>query len=463
MTLNRLRIQRWTLQGIDAALACAAVILAFFMRQALAEWLPFDLRGVGELSDYMIFWPLLLAATPLVLQWIGYYQLGSLEKLSPSLNLSLQAALMLFLAMVCFQFALNLQMSRLVLVFFIPLYTLVLMVRTRAYGVWLRQRGRHRVGSRNVVVVSDAGSKGNWQEVLHLENQLGFKIVRELDLASLPLEVFISTLHDESVELVIFDIKITPMDRLNEAIRACEDEGIEAWLSVDFLEIRYARARFINLGRRPLLVFSRAPENSFELLIKEVMDRVGAAVALILLSPFLVVVALLVKLTSPGPILFRQERSGLAGRPFTMLKFRSMVTNAEQLRDELVHLNEMTGPVFKITKDPRITPLGRWLRRTSVDELPQLFNVLKGEMSLVGPRPLPVYETRAISQNEHRRRLSMKPGLTCLWQISGRNNVPDFAEWVRLDLEYIDNWSIWLDVEILLKTIPVLLFGKGAK
>ena len=146
-----------------------------------------------------------------------------------------------------------------------------------------------------------------------------------------------------------------------------------------------------------------------------------------------------------------------------MYKFRSMVTNAEQLQNELRRMNEMSGPVFKVSKDPRVTAFGAWLRNTSLDELPQIFNVLKGEMSLVGPRPLPVYETSSISENTQRRRLSVNPGLTCLWQISGRNQVTSFHDWVNLDLKYIDNWSIWLDLQILLLTVPAVLLRKGAK
>jgi hypothetical protein len=157
------------------------------------------------------------------------------------------------------------------------------------------------------------------------------------------------------------------------------------------------------------------------------------------------------------------EERGERTQPFTMLKFRTMVTNAEQLKQELAALNEMSGPVFKVTNDPRITPIGRFLRKWSIDELPQLLNVLRGEMSLVGPRPLPVDEVRRFDDPAHRRRLSVKPGLTCLWQVSGRNDVKDFKEWVRLDLEYIDNWSLWLDLKILLRTIPAVFAGTGAK
>jgi exopolysaccharide biosynthesis polyprenyl glycosylphosphotransferase len=193
------------------------------------------------------------------------------------------------------------------------------------------------------------------------------------------------------------------------------------------------------------------------------MDCLGALAMLILLSPFLLIISLAIKFSSPGPILFRQQRSGLNGRPFSIYKFRTMVTNAEQLKHELEAMNEMTGPVFKVTNDPRVTPIGKFLRKYSLDEWPQFYNVLRGEMSLVGPRPLPVDEVKRFNDLAHRRRLSVKPGLTCLWQVSGRNNVTDFRDWVRLDLEYIDNWSLWLDFKILWWTVPVVLVGTGAK
>jgi len=170
-----------------------------------------------------------------------------------------------------------------------------------------------------------------------------------------------------------------------------------------------------------------------------------------------------IKLSSKGPVFFKQQRSGLNGSPFSIYKFRTMATNAEQYQHELAAMNEMTGPVFKVTNDPRITPIGKWLRKFSLDELPQLFNVLRGEMSLVGPRPLPVDEVRRFNDLAHRRRLSVKPGITCLWQISGRNQITDFKDWVRLDLQYIDNWSIWLDLTILVRTLPAVLLGTGAK
>ena len=193
------------------------------------------------------------------------------------------------------------------------------------------------------------------------------------------------------------------------------------------------------------------------------MDRVGSFLILIAVFPIMLLTAIAIRLGSKGPVFFYQQRAGLNGHPFRMYKFRTMVTNAEQLKQELASLNEMSGPVFKITKDPRITPIGRFLRKWSIDELPQLWNVFLGDMSLVGPRPLPVDEVARFDDPAHRRRLSVKPGLTCLWQVSGRNNVKDFKEWVRLDLEYIDNWNLWLDVKILFRTVPAVFSGAGAR
>ena len=197
--------------------------------------------------------------------------------------------------------------------------------------------------------------------------------------------------------------------------------------------------------------------------VKNLIDRLGALLGLLLFSWLFLLIALGIRFTSPGPVIFRQKRAGKNGQPFVIYKFRSMASDAEMRHAELATYNQMSGPVFKIDRDPRITAFGRFLRRTSLDEFPQLLNVLKGDMSLVGPRPLPIYEVEQFDSTAHRRRLSMKPGLTCLWQVSGRNRIKSFEDWVKLDLQYIDNWSLWLDLEILLKTVPVVVFGFGAR
>jgi exopolysaccharide biosynthesis polyprenyl glycosylphosphotransferase len=194
---------------------------------------------------------------------------------------------------------------------------------------------------------------------------------------------------------------------------------------------------------------------------KRLMDIVVAAGLLVLLSPLLAAMALAVRLTSPGPVFYRWPVVGLRGRPFNGYKFRTMVVGAEEMKRDLLTRNEMTGPVFKMKDDPRITPLGRVLRRFSLDELPQLWSVLKGDMSLVGPRP-PLQSEYARFSEWQRRKLLVKPGITCLWQVSGRNEIRDFDEWVRLDLAYSQNWSLWLDIKILVKTIPAVLRARGA-
>ena len=289
------------------------------------------------------------------------------------------------------------------------------------------------------------------------------EIIAELNVNDMAVEQVVDLLHEHSANGIILSAKHTYFGQIEKVIQACELEGVEVWLLADFFKTQISQTTLDELYGRPILVFRSAPAASWQGVAKEFIDSVGAFFALALAAPFMFVFGILIRLNSPGPILFRQLRSGLNGKPFTMYKFRSMVTNAEQLKHELAVLNEMDGPVFKVTNDPRVTRFGRFLRRYSFDELPQLWNVLRGEMSLVGPRPLPVDEVRRFDDLAHRRRLSVKPGLTCLWQISGRNNVTDFKDWVRLDLEYIDNWSIWLDFKILVRTIPIVLSGTGAK
>jgi exopolysaccharide biosynthesis polyprenyl glycosylphosphotransferase len=293
--------------------------------------------------------------------------------------------------------------------------------------------------------------------------QDGLAIVAQLNINEAPVETLVEMLHEHSVNGVILAAQHIYFGQIEQAIEACEREGVEVWLLADFFKTQISQTTVDDFCGRPMLVFRSVPEVSWQGLGKQALDFVGSLVLLMFLALPMLSIALAIKLTSKGPALFRQKRSGLNGQPFTMLKFRSMITDAEQRKHELEALNEMTGPVFKVTNDPRVTPVGRMLRRFSIDELPQLLNVVRGEMSLVGPRPLPVDEVKRFDDLAHRRRLSVKPGLTCLWQISGRNDVTDFKEWVRLDLEYIDKWSLWLDLRILLRTIPVVLRGTGAR
>ncbi len=241
----------------------------------------------------------------------------------------------------------------------------------------------------------------------------------------------------------------------------CEQHGIFMRFDPVIFDLKIARARAEELDGSAHITVHSSPLDGWPVLAKRILDVALSFALIVALAPVLLAVGLMVKLTSKGPILFRQERMGRNKRRFFIYKFRTMVSNAEKLLPALEGLNEATGPVFKIRNDPRMTPLGRLLRRTSLDELPQLFNVLRGEMSLVGPRPLPLRDYEGFDQDWQRRRFSVRPGITCLWQIKGRSNI-GFEHWMKLDLQYLDEWSIWLDVKILAQTIPAVLRGSGA-
>jgi len=263
------------------------------------------------------------------------------------------------------------------------------------------------------------------------------------------------------IDRVIFVVPRLWLHRIEEAILSCEELGISTSIALDLFNLHIARTRQTDFNGFPLLEFETFHAKEWQLFIKRIMDLAISSVTLILLSPLLLLVALLIKATSRGPVLFKQTRIGLNGRKFTLYKFRSMVVDAEARKTELMHRNEMDGPVFKIKRDPRITTIGYLIRKTSIDELPQFFNVLMGDMSVVGPRPPLVGEVEAYKVWQ-RRRLSLKPGITCIWQVSGRNKI-GFDKWMKMDLEYIDSWSLWLDVKILFKTMFVVLTGYGAE
>ncbi len=251
-----------------------------------------------------------------------------------------------------------------------------------------------------------------------------------------------------------------PAERLRSVLDVCHEAGIPVLAATEAIDLALPAPRAEVIGERLYLLYHRRTHSRTSLLVKALLDRVLAAAGLVLCLPVFLVVAVAIYLRMGHPVLFIQQRAGLNGRPFPMLKFRTMRVGAEAEREGLLALNESDGPALKLRNDPRVSPLGRWLRKTSIDELPQLVNVLLGQMSLVGPRPLPLVETRELTGAE-RRRLSMRPGITCLWQVSGRSDLT-FKDWMILDLQYIDQWSLLLDAAILARTIPAVLSRKGA-
>jgi len=262
------------------------------------------------------------------------------------------------------------------------------------------------------------------------------------------------------IDRVIFVVPRLWLHRIEDAIQACEEVGVTTSISLDLYNLHIAKTRQTDFNGFPLLEFETFYAKEWQLFIKRSMDLAIASFSLALFFPLMLLVGLLIKATSKGPVFFKQTRCGLKGRKFTLYKFRSMVVGAEAIKERLMDNNEMDGPAFKMRDDPRITLIGRIIRRTSIDELPQLFNVIKGDMSIVGPRPPLVSEVENYKIWQ-RRRLSLKPGITCLWQVSGRNKI-SFEQWMKLDLEYIDNWSLLLDVKILFRTLFVVMVGYGA-
>lgn len=418
---------------------------------------------IAPFESYMWLLLILLPAGPIFLSWQGYYSRPLLSSRKQSAWMTFQGCAWGTVALIIVMFLARQQLARSVIFLTGIIAWWLLLGKEVITHWWLRTEWGREQFQRRFILVGSVEDNRRFIADLRRQAPDQIAILAQLDVNTAPIEKLVDLMHEHSANGVILNARHTFFGKIEKAIQLCELEGVEAWLMADFFKTHISHTMLDDFASRPMLVFRSAPGESWGAVIKQGMDYVGAAVLLALLSFPMLATALIIKLTSPGPILFRQQRSGLNGRPFTMLKFRSMATNAEQRKHELAALNEMSGPVFKITNDPRITPVGRFIRRYSIDEFPQLFNVLRGEMSLVGPRPLPVDETKRFDEISHRRRLSVKPGLTCLWQVSGRNQVKDFKEWVRLDLEYIDNWSLWLDFKILLRTIPAVFTGTGAK
>jgi len=442
---------------------------------ALALYVSYALRSHGIMDFDLLpdipplegfYWLFIVTVLfgPLLLEMQGFYQYPLEKSLRRSLRQIAYAGAWLGLIIGgCVVFLKVGIPSRSAFFIFIILAPAGLLVREAVFRDMRLRRLRRGAHGESVILAGQAAQMEELLEGLSPVQRLEINVVERIDLEKQPIDHLVEAMHRHSVGRVMLAFGKHFPDSLQQAITACETEGVEAWVAADFVRASIARPTYDALGGRPMLVFRVTPDLSWALLLKAAMDRLGALVGLVVLVPLLLAVAAGIKLTSPGPVLFHQRRAGQHGRPFTMYKFRSMRTGAETEQEKLKALNQMTGPVFKVENDPRITPFGRWLRKTSLDELPQLFNVLLGQMSLVGPRPLPLYEVDNFELTAHRRRLSMKPGLTCLWQISGRNNVRDFKDWVKLDVQYIDNWSLGLDIQILLRTVPVVFFGIGAK
>jgi exopolysaccharide biosynthesis polyprenyl glycosylphosphotransferase len=451
------------LQIVDAFLIVVAYWGAHTLRFLGFYWGIFD-TPILPFSEFQWLLFVIVPFGPICLEAQGFYEHPTRKQFGKSLAQLGRGALVLglIIALCAYFLRLNVE-SRAVMPLFAAFAASLLLAREQFTLARYRRRVKSGIFREPVILAGTVADMAAFRGAFTPEQKMELEVVGETDVEKQSANELTAALHKHAVGRVIFVGDHTQLGRLQEHIAACEIEGVEAWLSADFIRTSIARPDFDAFGGKPMLVFRAAPGASWALVCKHFVDRVVAVAGIVILSLVFLLIAIAIKLTSPGPVIFRQSRGGKNGRPFTMFKFRTMVTDAEMQQDELQRMNQMSGPVFKVDRDPRITRIGGFLRKTSLDELPQLWNVALGDMSLVGPRPLPMYEVEKFETTAQRRRLSMKPGITCLWQISGRNNITSFEQWVKLDLEYIDNWSLWLDLKILLRTLPVVLFGSGAK
>jgi len=478
----------------DNVIILAAFFAAYYGRDSLIFWndildlsLPFAGEVLAPIKDYALVLMVGLIGYAVMLNLMGAYGSMRLSSVWRLFRISFMSGCGVFLILASALYLLKLDISRSFLGLFIVLSSCGLTLERYLVFKFLRYWRRKGRNFRNVIVCGIGEQAVRIARELTRRPELGIHIRAfgdlrptdahqasaihqfRLDLRGVVqvgrilvgAETIGKALEDYAIDEVIFTDVVEVMPQVEEMVLVCAEQGVRTTIAADLFSIGLVKSGISYFGGMPLIHFQTPPGDSWELVVKRMIDIGVAAFALGVLSPLFLLLALGVKTTS-GDILFRQTRVGLNGRLFQMLKFRSMYTGAEAALQQLKERNEMQGPAFKMKDDPRVTPFGRIMRRFSLDELPQFWNVLIGDMSLVGPRP-PIPGEVGLYERRSRRRLSMRPGLTCTWQVSGRNEIKDFESWVKLDLHYIDNWSLMGDLVLLLRTIPAVLLGTGAR
>ncbi|MFA5008226.1 MAG: sugar transferase [Candidatus Omnitrophota bacterium] len=456
----------------------AIAVFSFFLSVWLKTYndtgnfnVPFYIRNYYWLTYIVvILWPLLLNIN-------GLYPTNRLRTLWEKIRIILFSSFQGFLIIFTVLFIFKLQIvSRFIVGGFIVIESLLLIIKESFVTYSLRNLRKKGTGLRNILIIGTADSIRPVVKQLKENISLGLNLVgvllpkQEIQEKKFEDAKIIGSLSDiEEVlhKYPIDNILITTYigsyyEDMAHIIGHCEEEGKEIWLPAKLFNTKISKPDADEFLEIPIFVFRAGPKFSWQILIKMILDRIFAFILCVLSLPIIFISAILIKLTSSGPVIFKQKRLTLHGRIFTLYKLRTMYSNAEELKDELSKMNIVKGPAFKLAEDPRITPVGKVLRKLSIDEIPQFWNVLKGDMSLVGPRP-PLPEEVAMYKGWQRRRISMRPGITGLVQVSGRSLITNFDKWAELDLKYIDNWSLWLDFKIMLKTAFIVLNTKGAK
>jgi len=467
MLKERETVLRRFLIFVDACVLILAYLFAFLLDDLLTDP-PIALPK---------YWLALVFAIPywcLALYANGLYQSMRTRSYLEILWAVVKSAVVTFLLLGTFIFLFKLTfMSRLFFLLFIGLSFLFIWLEKTAIFMSSHYVRRQGLNTRRLLIVGTGKRAIDFIRKIDQHPEWGFELLGAIDdepgrgvhkvgrLDALgTLEDIPRIFHRDAIDEVVFVVPRSRLNSLQGAIDDCETEGVVVTVAVDLFDTKLARSSVGELDGLPLLHFKTTHAKEWELLIKRLFDFAVSGLGILVLSPLFLAMAILIKATSKGPVFFKQSRLGLAGRRFTLYKFRTMRQGAHNVLSEVTDLNAMTTPEFKEKKTRWITPIGRFMRKFSIDELPQLINVFVGHMSIVGPRPTVPDEVDKY-KDWQRRRFSMKPGITCLWQVNGRNNIA-FEDWMKLDLEYLDNWSLWLDAKILLKTVPVVLFGIGA-
>lgn len=470
MLKARARLVSFFIFLLDLVIVLFSFFFSYFLRNnILPDIFPERFKtGLYPLKEYLPVLALILLIFAFFLRYFKVYKSHRTYPLIYEIWITLKVSFFSFLTLMASLYLLKGQfISRpFVLLFILNFFVFISIEKLiiRYTALQIRKKG---LNFRNLLIVGNGVRAIEIAEIFKKNPHWGFNIlgfISDGHKTNVPVLGEIRDLEKIFKELVvddvIFAVSRSRLEELEEVFMLCQELGINTRVALNIFPKFNSRMHLEEVSGIPLLTFTRIPTDVFALFLKRFIDIVLGSILFIISLPFMILIALLIKIDSKGPVLFKQWRLGLNGRKFLLYKFRTMFEGAEKLREDVLHLNIMDGPVFKAPKDPRLTRVGKFLRKFSLDELPQLYNVIKGEMSLVGPRPLIPEEIEKF-QRWQKRRLSMKPGLTCLWQISGRSKL-DFETWMKLDLEYIDNWSLKKDFIILLKTIPAVLTGKGA-
>ena len=455
----------------DLCIVLATFFLGFLLKNNVTHF-------YDELDIYIVVVPTMLITWGILLYYFGMYDSFRIKHISDVLFIVIETTFVGIGFFGSFLFITKIHsISRLQIGYSFLLAALFISIEKILLIKYFRYQRKKGINIRNFLIVGTGKRAQDFINLINKHAEWGIKAIGLIDDDTSrvsagtmygykilgTIDDIPNIIHNHVVDEVLFVVPRSWLNKIEKIISyVCEVEGIKVSVAIDLFEHHLSKAKYSYLDTLPLLTFDSTPDELIQLLIKRLFDFFSSIIAILILSPVFLITAMIIKVSSKGPIFFRQQRCSLSGRRFTLYKFRTMVVDAELKLEELLAYNEMQGPVFKMENDPRLTKAGKFLRKFSIDELPQFWNVFRGDMSLVGPRPsLPAEVDKY--EPWQRRRLSMRPGITCLWQARGRNKINDFDEWMELDLEYIDNWSLWFDFKILLKTVPVVLFGIGAK